>query len=111
IAPQRGGPTYVLTHLARALRAAGVDVDVLATTADLDARSRSAALRAFDGSEVELIATRGPARLDLAPGFATALRRRLRHVDLVHVHTVFTYPVLVTPLLCKLAGRPYIIRT
>jgi glycosyltransferase involved in cell wall biosynthesis len=111
IAPQRGGPTYVLAHLTRALRDAGVATDVLATTADLDAGSRTAALQAFAGSEVELIPTRGPVRLDLAPGFASAVRRRLRDVDLVHVHTVFTYPVVVTPLLCQLAGRPYIIRT
>lgn len=111
IAPSRGGPTYVLVHLSRALREQGVDVEVLSTTADLDAQAHAQVLHDLDGAEVELLPTMGPARLDLSPGFASALRRRLRRADLVHVHTVFTYPALLAPMMARWAGRPYIIRT
>src|SRR5262249_23739144 len=52
----------------------------------------------------------GPARLAYAPGFAAAVRARLRASDVVHVHSVFTNPVHVTLRAARAAGVPVVLR-
>jgi glycosyltransferase involved in cell wall biosynthesis len=110
IAPSRGGPTNVVLHLARAQAKSGLEVEVVSTRADLDAAGEAEA-RSFLGQiPLTLVAVAGPARVELAPLLIPALFSRLRRADLVHVHTVFTYPVAVTPVFCRLLRVPYIIR-
>ncbi len=111
IAPARGGPTYVVLRLARALADRGVGVEVISTRADLDAAAEAEARRLL-GADIPLTLVRvaGPARVELAPGWLAALAPRVRRADVVHIHTVWTYPVAVTPVCCRWLRVPYIIR-
>jgi glycosyltransferase involved in cell wall biosynthesis len=110
IAPTRGGPTNVVLGLSRALAAGGVEVEVVSTRADLDARGEDAARHGLGDVRLTLVDVAGPARIELAPALLPALVARLRGADVVHVHTVFTYPVAVTPLVCRMLRVPYVIR-
>jgi glycosyltransferase involved in cell wall biosynthesis len=110
IAPSRGGPTYVVIHLARALAALGHEVTILATRSDLgEAEERE--LRGELGEvRLELHPILGSARFELSPGFALALLRRLAETDVAHVHTVFTWPPAVAAALCRARRVPHVIR-
>src|SRR3954469_17362702 len=83
IAPGRGGPSYIVTHLCRALLDLGVDVSVLSTDADLGSDEDEVRARL---APVPLTLSRafGPARLELSPGLLPHL---LQRADLVHIHT------------------------
>ena len=110
IAPARGGPTSVVLGLSRALAKSGVEVEVMATRADLDRRGEDDARQALADVPLTLVGVTGPSRIELAPGLIPALLPRLRRADVVHVHTVFTFPVAVTPVLCRMLRVPYVIR-
>jgi glycosyltransferase involved in cell wall biosynthesis len=106
IAPGRGGPTYVVTHLCRALFDLGVDVSVLSTDADLGVQEDE--VRALL-APVPLTLTRalGPARLELSPGL---LLKLFQQADLVHIHTVFTFPVAAAAWVSRARGVPFVLR-
>jgi glycosyltransferase involved in cell wall biosynthesis len=111
VATVRGGPSYALLRLARALAARGVEVEIAATRADLRPGEEER-VRDWLGPNVPLglVDTFGPRPLEFAPGWIAHLVPRIRRADLVHVHMVFTYPVAVAPRLCRLFGVPYLIR-
>ena len=110
IAPRRGGPSYVVLRLARALAQRGLEVELISTRADLDEEGERQARAILDGIPLTLVPVRGPARVELAPGFVRALVPRARRADVVHVHTVWTYPVAVAPVVCRALSVPYLIR-
>ena len=91
---ERGGPTTVVQAFTRHQAAAGHAVAVLTT--DQGARHGERCAELAPGVEVERLAVRGPDRVAYAPGFAAAVRRRMRGADVLHVHSLFTYPIHVT---------------
>jgi glycosyltransferase involved in cell wall biosynthesis len=106
IAAGRGGPSYIITHLCRALLDLGVDVSVLSTDADLGSDEDEVRARL---APVPLILSRafGPAQLELSPGLLPHL---LQPVDLIHIHTVFTFPVAAAAWASRARGVPYVMR-
>jgi glycosyltransferase involved in cell wall biosynthesis len=106
----RGGPTEVLVRLARGQAARGASVRVLACRSDLDAAGEARARAALGGVPLDLVATVGPAQLELAPALPGALCARLAEADLVHVHTAFTFPAALPPILCRARSVPHVIR-
>jgi len=110
VAPARGGPTYVVTHLSRALAALGARVDVVSTRAGLDAAAEGEARRSLGDVPLHLVDVHGPARLELAPALPALLWRLVAGADVVHVHTVFTWPVALAPLVCRARRIPYVVR-
>jgi glycosyltransferase involved in cell wall biosynthesis len=109
IAASRGGPTAVAIGLGRALLRAGVAVEILGTRADLDAAGEQAARVALGPVPLTLVAAR-PGRMEWAPGILPSLWGRLSAVDLVHVHTVYTFAVAAAPLACRARRVPYLVR-
>jgi glycosyltransferase involved in cell wall biosynthesis len=105
---ERGGPTGVLCALVRHQSAAGHKVTVLTT--DQGARRGEQLAQTAAGVVVERLAVRGPDRLAYAPGFGKALGRLLRATDLVHVHSIFTYPVHRALRDALRAGVPVVLR-
>jgi glycosyltransferase involved in cell wall biosynthesis len=104
---ERGGPSAVVQALVRHQASAGHAVTVLTT----DQGARHGERRCDVGeAEVERLAVRGPDRLAYAPAFAGAVRARLRTADVVHVHSVFTYPVHSALAAARSAGTPAIVR-
>jgi glycosyltransferase involved in cell wall biosynthesis len=110
IAPTRGGPTYVVVHLARALSDLGARVEVVSTRADLDDAGEAEVRRALGGVALSLVGVAGPRRLELAPALTPLLWRTIGAADVVHVHTVFTFPVALAALLARTRRVPFVLR-
>ncbi len=105
---ERGGPTTVVCALTRHQAAAGHQVHVLAT--DQGARSGERPVELPAGVTSDRAAVRGPDRLAFAPGFSDLARRRLQQCDVVHVHSIFTYPVHIALREALAARVPAIVR-
>jgi glycosyltransferase involved in cell wall biosynthesis len=105
---ERGGPSTVLDALTRHQARAGHRVTVLTTDQGLRCGEQSQELE----SRVALrrCAVRGPDRMAYAPGFAGAVRELLRSADVVHLHSIFTYPIHAALREARSAGIPAILR-
>src|SRR5262249_49775172 len=105
---ERGGPTSVIQALVHHQVEAGHDVTVLTT--DQGARNGEWAVELHPGAEVMRLAVWGPDRIAYAPGFGQLVRRQLRVSDVVHVHSLFTYPIHVVLRAAAVAGVPVVLR-
>jgi glycosyltransferase involved in cell wall biosynthesis len=105
---ERGGPTVVVEALTRHQAAAGHAVTVLTTDQGARHGERPALLDPKVG--LERYTVRGPDRLCYAPGFASAVRARVRQSDVVHVHSLFTFPIHAALREAARAGKPVILR-
>jgi glycosyltransferase involved in cell wall biosynthesis len=105
---ERGGPTATVLALTHCQAAAGHAVAVLTT--DQGARHGEHFAEPVPGVEVERVAVRGPDRVAYAPGFSTAVRGRLRGADVVHAHSIFTYPIHVTLREAAAVGVPLVLK-
>lgn len=105
---ERGGPTVVVQALSRHQAAAGHDVTVLTT--DQGVRNGEHAAALVLAVRLERHHVRGPDRLAYAPTFRAAVRAQLQRCDVVHVHSVFTYPVHVALREALAADRPVVVR-
>jgi glycosyltransferase involved in cell wall biosynthesis len=88
---ERGGTTAVVQALAKHQAAAGHAVTVLTT--DQGQRHGEHASEPPPAVRVERVAVKGPDRIAYAPAFADTVRAHLRQSAVVHVHSIFTYPV------------------
>jgi glycosyltransferase involved in cell wall biosynthesis len=97
--------------LCRAVRAAGVDVEVATTDADGRERLQVDTTRAVDVEGVPVRYFRRQLRLDYAfsAGLTRFVRERAGQVDLVHVTSTFSYPSLVAAAAARRAGTPYLV--
>lgn len=105
---ERGGPTTVVQALVRHQVEAGHRVAVLAT--DQGARSGEQPVALHPGVDVEWTRVCGPDRVAYAPGFARAVRNRLRGCDVAHLHSVFTYPIHSALREAMACGIPVVLR-
>lgn len=105
---ERGGPSTVVSALCRFQAEAGHRVTVLTT--DQGARNGEIPVDLHPSVRVERHRVVGPDRLAFAPQFVPRLRVLLRTSDLVHVHSIFTYPVHAALRQAKIAGVPVALR-
>lgn len=105
---ERGGPPAVLQALADHQAAAGHAVTVLTT--DQGLRHGEHAVELSPRVRLERAAVRGPDRIAYAPGFGPLVRRHLGETDVLHVHSVFTYPVHVALREAGRAGAKVVLR-
>jgi glycosyltransferase involved in cell wall biosynthesis len=89
-----GGPPRSILGLCRALQRAGVDVEVLTTTADGDADlpATPPGGDSYEGVAVRYLPRAFPRRLFGARGLGAALKAAVARADLVHVHGLWTLP-------------------
>jgi glycosyltransferase involved in cell wall biosynthesis len=88
---ERGGPATSVQALVRHQAVAGHRVHVLTT--DQGERHGETPLPLAEGVRLHRVSVFGPDRLAFAPRFAGACRESLKAADVVHVHSIFTYPV------------------
>jgi glycosyltransferase involved in cell wall biosynthesis len=105
---ERGGPSVVVEGLVRHQSAVGHQVAVLTT--DQGVRHGEHEVPLPSPVTLDRASVCGPDRLAYAPGYRTLVRTRLGHADVVHVHSIFTYPVHVTLREAAAAGVPVLLR-
>ncbi len=107
-----GGQARSIWSTCRALRTAGAGVEVLTTNSDLEGRV-AAGVRREQGIRIRTLPVWGTGvrsgRYALAPGLIGPILDRLTWADLVVVQGVWTWPMLITPRLCRLRGVPYVV--
>jgi len=102
LAREMGGPVTAALGMAEALSSAGVDVRLAATDHGHPEPARA-------GFELRLFRCRFcPWRW--APGLGRWLAREVRWADVVHLHTVWTYPTWAAARASWRAGVPYVLR-
>jgi glycosyltransferase involved in cell wall biosynthesis len=106
-----GGPIFAVHGLAKSLVARGHDVEVFTTNVDGQGHSE-VPLRApvlLDGVTVRYFECDHLRRLYWSPPLGEALRREVRHFDLVHLHSVFLWPTWSAARAALRASVPYIV--
>lgn len=107
--PNAGGPPVVVDRLCRRLAARGHRVRVVTT--DALAGDDPGWERAFadGGYQLDVHPAKGNGPFAYSPGLAGALRAAVADSDLVHLHTVWTYPTLRAAWACRKLGVPYVV--
>lgn len=110
-AVRHGGPVRAVHQLARELVERGHELSVFTT--DLDGRGRldlptDRDLR-LNGVRVRYFRATSPRRAARAPEMATALAAEAASFDLVHVHSLFLWPVTAATRAAERAGAPWLI--
>lgn len=105
---ERGGPSTVLAALCQHQATAGHEVHVLST--DQGARSGETPITLPRTIHHKVCRVVGPDRVAYAPGLAAELAALLPRIDLVHAHSIFTYPIHVTLRTALRFGTPVILR-
>jgi glycosyltransferase involved in cell wall biosynthesis len=107
----RGGPTFVVKALASQQARAGVEVHVV-TTDDDDLGRQSVPLdrpTMSDGA-IYWYFRRNTRTYSSSLGLTAWLLRHTAQFDLVHIHSVFTYPATVAAAIARRQSVPYVVR-
>ncbi|MGW9113402.1 glycosyltransferase [Microbacterium sp. NPDC055683] len=100
-----GGPSEVIRGLLPAQVQLGHDVSLLSTDRGLEREDRFVA----DGIHVDLARARAPRMLNFATGMLPLLRRGIAQADVVHIHSVNSYPTTLAMALARRHGVPYLL--
>ncbi len=112
VAPGFGGPSKVVNETCQALAQLGHHVELLATNADTAGFLESpvgvplweATFRRF---LTPVLAPRSP---HWSPRFVSHIDERIPHVDIVHIHGLFSFPTSMTMRHLRKRGVPYVVR-
>ena len=106
-----GGPIHAAVGLTREQVRQGHEVTVFTTNLDVEGLLDVPVKRPVDLDGVEVWYWPGRSRrLAFSPDMSRALRARIAHFDIAHVHTIFSYPPTITALWAARLGVPYVIR-
>jgi glycosyltransferase involved in cell wall biosynthesis len=110
-AAEWGGPVRSVAMLAQATARAGADVEVLTTNArgSPGLPSVPPGVREVGGVAVTYCPARGPRRFFFSAELGAQVRRRAPYVDVVHIHGMWTYPVVAAARACEHWGVPYVL--
>lgn len=115
--PSAGGPPVVVDHWCSGLRQRGVDATVLTTNAYAKDSEDSSWVSHYEGRfPIRVVDGMGPAGFGFAWNLKSFLRSRLEesspeHVDLVHVHNLWSYSNCIAAKLCPRFGVPFVVST
>lgn len=106
-----GGPIRSVHGLAAALARRGHDVHVYTTSLDGDADLNVPLDEpvALDGVSVRYFRVAALRRLCWAPAFGRRLRESIAEFDVVHIHGIYLWPLLVAARAAARAGVPYVV--
>lgn len=105
-----GGPPRSVLGLCQGLQAAGVEVEVITTTADgpVDLPASRADGDVFGGVPVRYLPAAFPRRW-FGARFADTLNRAFAHADLCHIHGLWNVPEWRAAALARAQGLPYVL--
>lgn len=106
-----GGPPGSILGLCRALQRAGVEVEVITTTADGPRALRPSPPEGdrYDGVPVRYFPLAAPRRMFRARGLGAALATAAARADLIHVHGLWNLPAWTAARVARRVGIPYVI--
>jgi len=105
-----GGPIRSVASLASGLALAGHSVNVLTTNIrGLGLPPTPTGTRVVQGIPVHYCAAVGASSFLFSPRMASKFLELARGVDLVHLHSLWMYPLLLAARLCQAKGIPYVI--
>jgi glycosyltransferase involved in cell wall biosynthesis len=106
-----GGPAICVPAIAEGLRKLGTDVTVLTTNGrgNPGLPSIPPGLREVNAVPVYYFGRIGPARYFFCHGIIEYLARHLGSYDLIHIHGLWTFPVLISSRFCQIYKKPYLI--
>jgi glycosyltransferase involved in cell wall biosynthesis len=107
--PNAGGPPVVVDRLCRRLAARGNRVRVLTTDALAGGDTGWEREYTDGGYELDVHRTGGGGAFAYSRTFAQAVRTAAAASDLVHLHTIWTYPTLRAAWVCRKLGIPYMV--
>jgi glycosyltransferase involved in cell wall biosynthesis len=107
--PNAGGPPVVVDRLCRRLAARGHNVRVITTDALAGNDSGWERQYADGGYQLEVHKSKGGGSFAYSRTLARALCLAVAGSDLVHLHTVWTYPTLRAAWACRKQGIPYLV--
>lgn len=106
-----GGPIYAVRGLVAALVACGHEVTVITTNRDghgvIAAPTGQPVL--LDGAKIHYCPAPHLARLNYSSALAWSVARSLRDADVLHLHSVFSFPTTVSARLAQRRGVPYLV--
>lgn len=113
LTPGCGGPTNALRSLSFALAKKGQEVTIFTTDADIKGRLEVPLQTLINIRDVKFFyfPVQYLRYYKFSLPLLEALRRDIPHFDIVHIHSIFLFPTLVTAHYCRKYHKPYIIRT
>jgi glycosyltransferase involved in cell wall biosynthesis len=115
IAPVRGGPSYAVLAMVKALRLQGIDAEI-ATTNDNSAELLDVPLYQrceYEQVPVWFLPRFSPPMKEFI--FSAALTQwlwqHMRDYDILHTHYIFSYPSTCAGVIARYQGIPYVVRT
>ncbi len=104
-----GGPTRVITELAKALTRKGVQVSIFAPME----KNENVCFDGLKGVDVKLFPKTFFSKFwtSYSPRLAKALMEEVFNFDLIHIHEIWHYPHFAAYRAAKKIGKPYIITT
>ncbi|MDF5720665.1 MAG: glycosyltransferase [Rhizonema sp. PD37] len=117
VAPERGGPSFAIIEMVKALRDSGIEAEIATINHDeLNVLDRSLK-QCTDYQQVPVWFfprvspnLRSIEEFAFSSQFTTWLWQAMQQYDLLHVHGIFSYPSTVAMAIARLKGVPYIVR-
>jgi glycosyltransferase involved in cell wall biosynthesis len=107
--PNAGGPPVVLDRLCRRLVERGHRIRVITTDSLAEGQNGWEKPFTDGGYQFEVHKTNGGGSFAYAKTLGPALDAAVAGSDLVHLHTVWTYPTLKAAWTCRKQGVPYLV--
>jgi len=111
VSAEKGGPSKAVVELSRALACAGHGVTIMTT--DLpneDAAQMERVAAAVAPATLRWFHTPAVNSWGFSRSLSAALRKDIRHFDIVHIHSVYMFHTLAAAAACRRHKIPYIIR-
>ncbi|MBI2360126.1 MAG: glycosyltransferase [Deltaproteobacteria bacterium] len=109
LAPRYGGPSQAVKGMCQALARQGQEVTIYTTNiGNLDVPLDRPV--SVDGIEVRYFRVQQPRFYSFSIPLANALKNEVKRFDLVHIHSVFTWPTTAAAFYCRKYKLPYIVR-
>ena len=104
--PRSGGPVKAIEGLSHTLAERGIEVTIFSTKNGHE--EKQIALHSRVRSQ--LFHSYGPRKFAFSPSFERAIRKQIESFDIVHIHTLWSFPEWITSFYCRGAGVPYLVR-
>ena len=104
--PRSGGPVKAVQGLSEKLAQRGIQVTVFATKNG----GKESQINLSSTIRSEVFSSYGPRNFAFSPSFTKAVRKQIKSFDLVHIHTLWSFPEWITSYYCQRAGVPYLVR-